>query len=530
MVHERKVTVIPATINPITRKPDIIKAKRKVAGYARVSTDNDEQFTSYEAQIDYYTRYIKTHLDWEFIKVYTDEGISGTDTRHRDGFNAMINDALDGNIDLIVTKSVSRFARNTVDSLTTIRKLKEKGIEVYFEKENIWTFDGKGELLLTIMSSLAQEESRSISENVTWGKRKSAEDGKVSVAYSRFLGYDKGKHKCEMVINPEQAEIVKRIYRDFMSGKTACMIAKELTEEKIPTPGGKTNWQTSTVNSILTNEKYKGCAILQKTYTVDFLSKTHKKNEGEVPQYMVTGSHEAIIPPDEWEMVQNEIIRRKNIGRRYSGGSIFSSRIVCGDCGGFFGPKVWMSNSKYRKTIWQCSDKFKKDKEKCCTPHFSEDEIKDRFVIAFNMLFNIKEEVIKNCEAIKKKLADTSLIDEEIEKVVSEIEVVTELTRRHIETNTQNVQNWEAFQKQYESFTERYDELNAKYKELNEKKNAILSRADTIRLFIKEMKRQESAIAEFDDRLWQTTVKQVTVFRDGTMKFEFNNGFEITDC
>ena len=177
-------------------------------GYARVSTDSDEQFTSYEAQVDYYTRYIQSHPEWEFVKVYTDEGISGTDTRHREGFNEMIEDALAGKIDLIVTKSVSRFARNTVDSLVTIRKLKEHGCECYFEKENIFTFDGKGELLITIMSSLAQEESRSISENVTWGHRKRMADGKVSIAYSTFLGYDKGPDG-NLVVNREQAKIVR---------------------------------------------------------------------------------------------------------------------------------------------------------------------------------------------------------------------------------------------------------------------------------------------------------------------------------
>lgn len=187
-----KVQVIPATINLHTHLPTLAVEKRRVAGYAHVSTDADEQFTSYEAQIDYYTKYILSHADWGFVKVYTDEGISGTNIKHRDGFNEMIGDALNGKIDLIVTKSVSRFARNTVDSLSTIRKLKEKGVEVYFEKENIWTFDSKGELLLTIMSSLAQEESRSISENITWGKRKSAADGLVSLGYSHFLGYDKG--------------------------------------------------------------------------------------------------------------------------------------------------------------------------------------------------------------------------------------------------------------------------------------------------------------------------------------------------
>ena len=183
---QKKVKTIPATLTRFTASPITEQKKRKVAGYARVSTDHDDQFSSYEAQIDYYTNYIKGRDDWEFVEVYTDEGITGTSTKHREGFKQMIADALDGKIDLIVTKSVSRFARNTVDSLTTIRQLKEAGVEVYFEKENIWTFDGKGELLLTVMSSLAQEESRSISENCTWGQRKRFADGKVSVPFQRF--------------------------------------------------------------------------------------------------------------------------------------------------------------------------------------------------------------------------------------------------------------------------------------------------------------------------------------------------------
>lgn len=225
-MSERNVTVIPATTSPIRRKNPVIQ-KRRVAGYARVSTDKDEQFTSYEAQVDYYTKFITSHPDWEFVKVYKDEGISGLGTRKRDGFNEMIKDALSGGMDLIITKSVSRFARNTVDSLVTIRKLKEKGVEVYFEKENIYSLDGKGELLLTIMSSLAQEESRSISENVTWGQRKRFSDGKVSLPYKQFLGYDRGQKKDDPpVVNPDQAAIVRRIYRDFMAGKTVGAIAR----------------------------------------------------------------------------------------------------------------------------------------------------------------------------------------------------------------------------------------------------------------------------------------------------------------
>ena len=195
----KKVRKIPATLNQFTSEPVAVRRKKKVAGYARVSTDREEQATSYEAQMTYYKTYIEGHEDWEFVGMYSDEGITATNTKKRDGFNQMVEDALDGKIDLIITKSVSRFARNTVDSLTTIRKLKEKGIEVYFEKENIWTLDAKGELMITIMSSLAQEESRSISENTTWSKRKKFADGKGSVAFSWFLGYDK-----DFKINEEQ--------------------------------------------------------------------------------------------------------------------------------------------------------------------------------------------------------------------------------------------------------------------------------------------------------------------------------------
>lgn len=278
----RKITMIPQTINPQTRTAMDTRTKRKVAGYARVSTDYEEQITSYEAQVDHYTNYIQSRDDWEFVKVYTDAGISATNTRHREGFNQMVEDALAGKIDLIITKSVSRFARNTVDSLTTVRKLKEKGIEVHFEKEGIYTLDSKGELLITIMSSLAQEESRSISENVTWGQRKRFADGKVSLPYSHFLGYKKGEDGLPEIV-PEEAEIVRFIYRSYMNGQTSYAIAKTLTERHIPTPAGKENWRQSTIESILTNEKYKGSALLQKKFTTDFLTKKTKINEGEVP-------------------------------------------------------------------------------------------------------------------------------------------------------------------------------------------------------------------------------------------------------
>lgn len=310
----------------------------------------------YAAQVDYYTRYIKSREDWAFVEVYTDEGISATNTKKRDGFNRMIQDALDGKIDLIVTKLVSRFAQNTVDMLTTVRKLKEHSIEVYFEKENIYTFDSKGELLITIMSSLAQEKSRSISENTTWSQKKRFAYGKVNLPYKKFLGYKKGENDLPQIVEKE-AKIVRFIYKLFLEGKTTSGIAAHLTKLKIPTPGGKEKWTTSTVKSILTNEKYKGDAPLQKSYTMDFLTKKIKKTEGEVPQYYVENSLEAIISPEVFDMVQYEFEKRK--GKVQSGTSQFSSKIVCGKCGSFYGSKIWHSNDKYRKKIWICNGKYK---------------------------------------------------------------------------------------------------------------------------------------------------------------------------
>ena len=524
---ERNVTVIPATLNPVRRMNPVVK-KRRVAGYARVSTDKDEQFTSYEAQVDYYTKYITSHPDWQFVKVYTDEGISGLDTRKRDGFNEMIADALAGAMDLIVTKSVSRFARNTVDSLVTIRKLKEKGVEVYFEKENIYSLDGKGELLLTIMSSLAQEESRSISENVTWGQRKRFSDGKVSLPYKQFLGYDRGQNKDDPpVVNPEQATIVRRIYRDFMAGRTPGTIAKELTADGILTPSGKEKWCDSTVNSILQNEKYRGSALLQKCFTTDFLTKKRKVNEGEVPQYYVEHSHEAIIDPLEWDAVQEEIKRRKMIGRAYSGKSVFGAKLICGDCGGWYGSKLWHSTDRYRSTIWRCNKKYADGKCRCKTPALKESHIQDRFIRAFNSVIDRKESYITACAEAIKVLTDTSAIDDEMSKLSREMEVVTELTRKCISENSTAALDQEEYTTQYNGYVDRYEHAKNRYDALSADRQGRLSKAKSIARFLQTIKARDCLLAEFDPQLWLVTVENVTVLADGTMRFRFYDGTEI---
>ena len=345
-------------VDKIPSLPELIETVKKVqrvAVYARVSTNHEEQQTSLAAQKDYYSKLIDAHDDWVLAGIYADDGITGTSYLKREAFQQMVIDCEMGNIDRIITKSVSRFARNTVDALNTIRKLKSLGIGVYFEKENIWTLDSKGEFLITLMTSLAQEESRSISENVTWGHRKRFADGRYSCAYSRFLGYDKG-----YVINVEEAKTVKLIYKMFLQGLTPHTISAMLTEMGIPTAGGCDVWSQASVSSVLKNEKYKGDALLQKEFTIDFLSKKMKKNEGEINQYYVENGHEAIIAPWLFDYVQEVIKVRKDFISRYCGMNFYTSKFICGNCGAAYGLKPEHSNDKYRKDIWMCHNRFKK--------------------------------------------------------------------------------------------------------------------------------------------------------------------------
>ena len=518
----KKVHVIPASIQRYTEKPLNSQWKRKVAGYARVSTDHDEQLTSYEAQVDYYTRYIKSRSDWEFAGMYTDEGISATNTKHREGFKRMIEDALSGKIDLIITKSVSRFARNTVDSLMTVRKLKDKGIEIYFEKENIWTLDAKGELLITIMSSLAQEESRSISENVTWGHRKRFADGKVSLAFSHFLGYERGADG-NLVINKEQAETIKKIYRLFLSGYTYHSIARKLTEDGIKSPAGKTSWYAGTVRSILTNEKYKGDALLQKRLTINFLTKKMKNNEGEVPQYYVEHNHEAIISPQVFEWVQEEIQKRKREKVRYSGITIFSSKIKCGSCGSWYGAKIWHSNDQYRREIYQCNNKFKNH---CSTPHLTEERIKEMFVRAVNKMVTGKREVVENLELVRGQLCRTEVLEKEKEQLGQNMIILSEIIENCIAENARIAQNQNEYEKHYNILVGKYEKMKKDYETVVEKIKKRQMRNTQIGEFIGVLEKQ-GIITEFDENLWVSLLDFITIYSEKDMRITFRDGTEI---
>lgn len=375
---------------------------------------------------------------------------------------------------------------------------------------------------------ISQEESRSISENVTWGHRKRFSDGKLSLAYSTFLGYKKGPDKDHpLVIVPEEAKIVRRIYSEFISGKTCFTIAKELTEDCIPTPGKKKKWQSSTIESILSNEKYKGSALLQKSFTVDFLTKRMKLNEGEVQQYYIEHSHEAIIGTDEWELVQLEMARRKGLSRRYSGNSVLGARLVCGDCGAFFGAKTWNSTNKYRRVIWQCNEKFK-NKHRCKTPHLDEEDIKDRFLTAYNTLFFKKEQLLEDSKLVMARFTDTSEIDNTMGKLIEELSVITELTRKCIEENASVAMDQDEFNNRYQGYKERYNFLHTKIKDLQEQKEAQLAKADQMTVFMREVEKRDKTICKFDDLLWLAVINTVTVNQDKTLTFYFRNGMKAT--
>ena len=525
MEQQRRVTTIPAIINVATAQSVDNQRKRRVAGYARVSTENEEQQTSYAAQVAYYTEYIKSRSDWEFVGLYSDEGITGTNTKRREGFNRMITDALAGKIDLIITKSVSRFARNTVDSLSTIRELKAKNIECYFEKENIWTFDSKGELLITIMSSLAQEESRSISENVKWGQRKRFADGKVSVPYSRFLGYTKGPDG-NLEIVPEEAKTIKLIFKLFLEGYGTTYIANELGRRGIKTGTGKDKWHTNCVMGILTNEKYKGDALLQKCYTVDFLTKKKKRNDGQVPQYYVQHNHEAIIDPETFDIVQAELARRKKLCRSYHGNCIFSHKIQCAECGSWYGSRVWHSNDEYRRVVFQCSRKYK-NKKICSTPHLTEGEIKRIFVIAMNRFLPQKEEVLENLEYIRKVICNNEALLRERKECQKRLSCDADLIQEAVNRNARVAQDQDEFNRNYEALVAEYEELKSKHEKLSEKIKSNNVRSAHFGKIIEALKGQKALLTEFDKNLWCVLVEKVVVRTKDDVNVIFKDGTEI---
>ena len=438
-MHETvpRVVVIPA-------KPELVPSQTarrqlRVAAYCRVSTDDEEQLTSYEAQQNYYTDKIMTNHEWTMAGIFADEGITGTSARKRPEFLKMIRQCRQKKIDVVLTKSISRFARNTVDCLHYIRLLKELGIAVIFEKENINTLESDSEILITLLGAFAQSESESISANVRWGKRQAMREGKVSIQYKKLYGFQRGADRKPEII-PEQAKIVAEIYRRYLAGASYRMIQDWLQEEEIPNTSGKLEWSIHGIRSILTNEKYCGDVLCQKTFTQDCISKKVVRNTGQLPMYLIQNHHEGIVDRKTFDAVQAEMARR-NAGKSpskktaptgrttYTSKYALSERLVCGECGTLYRRCTWSNRGK-KRVVWRCVSRLDYGTKYCHkSPSLDEKRLQEAILTALSSVMSQKDTLIRQITgAMELELVSVpgqplSLAD--IERRLEEINVET---------------------------------------------------------------------------------------------------------
>ncbi len=376
------------------------------------------------------------------------------------------------------------------------------------------------------MSSLAQEESRSISENVTWGYRKRFSEGRVLIPYGNFLGYKKGEDGLPKVV-PEEAKTIRLIYKLFLDGKTSCGIGKILKELGILSPIGKKDWSDTTIMSILTNEKYKGEAILQKSFVVDYLTKKTKRNEGEVPMYHVKNSHEAIIDPEVFDLVQAEIEKRKKLKGSQSGHGVFSSKIVCGQCGEFYGPRTFHSNSKYRKLKWQCKTGLKKG-VKCGAPLIYKESIEKMFTRSFNRLLKNREEIIENSGKFIKEIDDTEFLETEKAGLCGENRLLYNKIQSYVDKNATETLNQHEYKEHYNTLSDEYEELKQKIEKTDTKLKSKRARVRLIENFLNEISARENLIDTFDEKLFTSVVDKIVVKSYTKATLVFKNGQELS--
>lgn len=532
--RKKNISVIP----PQPEYDRNIKVQYKalrVAAYCRVSTLLEQQEGSYEAQISYYTEKIKSNPNWKLAGIYADDGKSATNTKKRDDFNTMIEDCLAGKIDMVITKSVSRFARNTVDCLQNIRKLKERNIPIFFEKEGVNTMESAGELLITILSSQAQEESRNLSENTRWGLMRRFENGIISVNHNKFMGYTKNEDG-ELVIVPEEAEIVRRIFQLYLEGNSFAQITRQMEADGVLTATGRSEWCASVIEKMLSNEKYMGDALLQKTYTVDFLTKKRVKNTGIVAQYYIEDNHEAIIPKELYYRVQEEKARRASLCKsaatrrakkeksKYSSKYALSDIMICRECGKPYRRQVW-SKDGLKSAVWRCENRLKNGTKYCKnSPTMKEEVVNEAVMTAINSVVDnegdfvgaFRENVIRVIGNYSTKSVPTEY-DGKIEKLQSEMLVL-------IEENAKKGMITEDFDEQYQKISEEIKSLKRmKLDTVREQKRAEnfeqrVSAVDTC------LKKTTCEVREFDDDLVRRLLQTIKVINEDTLEIQFKSG------
>ena len=513
------------TVICIPAKPEVARASKRqlrVAAYCRVSTDDEEQLTSYEAQKNYYTDKIMTNKEWTMAGIFADEGITGTSARKRPEFLRMVRQCKQGKIDIVLTKSISRFARNTVDCLNYVRALKELGIAVIFEKENMNTLEIDSEILITMLGAFAQSESESISANVRWGIRQAMKEGKATIQYKYLYGYRKGNDGKPEII-PEQADVVRKIYDLILSGTPVRGIQEYLNTSAVPNINGEPKWARSAIDSILTNEKYCGDVLLQKTYIDDCINKKVKKNTGQLPMYLVQNLHEGIISRETFDAAQAELARRsagkspskKNAptGRsRYSSKYALSDRLYCGECGTRYQRCTWRNRDGSKRIVWRCVSRVDYGNTYCHdSPTLDEEPLHRAILAAINSTVKGKDSIIYNLKsAMEKELAPVAGQQLSLSEIDSQLEQLsTEFSKALAEASESGDQA---------AYSDRFREIMQKQTALKAQRDEIqrmLAESGKAAAHIEQCRQAAettpATITEWDEALIRQVVESVTV-------------------
>lgn len=530
-----KVITIPARLEMSGGKT--IQRKKRVAAYCRVSTDEEEQLSSYEAQKTYYTDKIMCNKEWTMVGIFADEGITGTSAKKRPEFLHMIRLCKQKKIDIILTKSISRFARNTVDCLKYIRILRELGISVVFEKENINTLESDSELLITLLGAFAQAESESISANVRWGKRQAMREGKANIQYKKLYAFEKGADGKLQII-PEQAEVVRHIYRQFLSGMSLRMIKQELETEHITNVAGCATWTVSAIRSILSNEKYCGDVLLQKTFTSDCISRKVIKNTGQLPMYLIQDHHEAIVDRSTFQAAQTELARRtsaKSPSKKnaptgkssYASKYALSERLVCGECGTLYRRCTWARNGK-KRVVWRCVSRLDYGTKYCHnSPTLDEELLQKAILTALNSAMSNKPALIQKITgAMESELAPTPGESMSLADIEHRLEELNDQTRELV-AEAARAEDASTFTAQLKAVMDEVTVLKAKRTLIQEQRQGNVQAMQRVQSATAVLESAPAEITEWEEALIRQLVDTVEVVSSEKIIVSLRGGSQI---
>lgn len=534
--NEPVVHVIHPTITEQNKISEQYRQKRVVA-YCRVSTKQEEQLNSYDTQVNHYTEKIRSEPKWKFAGIFADKGITGTSVKNRDEFNKMIRYCKRGKVDMIITKSISRFARNTLDCLKYTRLLKELGVDVYFEEQGIHSINPGAEFYITIYGSIAQSESENISANVKFGKAQSAKEGKAAFHYKNTLGYKKGKDGKPEII-PEDAETIKMIYEMFLNGYSMIQISQYLEDKGISSPTGKQKWSVATVQSILRNEKYAGDIITNKTYTEDCLSKKVKINNGERCKYYIENHHPAIIDKTTFARVQEELARRNSKARvslkrtktergKYSGKYALSEKLICGECNTPYRRCTWIRNGE-KRIVWRCIKRIELGKRYCHSSTIDENCIHQAIM---NAVQRVANENFDLSERLKRLVAAGAIFtensDEETKITIKIAEIEKEFNDMLNSISSENAEEFD--ENRAKLLIEEKNALEEKLAGFTEKRQKSENESNRIEEIVTVVDSLKNHPLEYDDKFVRQLIEKVIVESKERIKVIFKGGLEVEE-